>query len=142
MRIQADEKKRGQASLSRDNSWSLSPMHAGPCAVCCYMKTISQILVIGVALLWAGCATNPLPRNAKLVGGGLLINWSPPKPGTAILIEKKSGKIMATRSVSPSDGAFEFDPSVPDFAHLLRTMFDPIPADAEFALYFVSDPKE
>jgi hypothetical protein len=68
-----------------------------------------------VALL-AGCESNeqrfrpanlstgrPLPGRQYLVGGGLNIAWKAPVAGTIFLTEKRTGKLVETRSMDEGD---------------------------------------
>lgn len=113
---------------------------------------ICHIIAIAAGMFLAGCTTTQssgrldLPGNAKLVGGGLLIEWTAPVKGTAILAETTSGKIVETRSLEEGD-TFSFEPMKADNMTLLNSMFGDIdnkgsdglsrfPADARFALYF------
>jgi hypothetical protein len=89
-----------------------------------------------------------LPEGAKVVAGGLLIEWTAPDAGTAILVETCSGRAVKTQSVS-RESAFKFDPSDSDVIRLLNAMFAdpndvkdedrlaPLPRDSRFVLYFV-----
>jgi len=116
------------------------------------MRT-GRIIVIAAGLLLAGCATThmpagpQLPANAKMVGGGLSIEWTAPAKGTAILIETSSGKIVRTQSVDAGD-SFSFDPTANENIRVLNSMFGgpgpqdnqelpSLPKDTHFALYFV-----
>jgi hypothetical protein len=74
--------------------------------------------VAGLMMAAAGCSTmglqgGDLPRGAKVVGGGFLIDWEAPTPGTAYLVETKSGKIVETRSLDEDD-SYDFEMSLDD----------------------------
>jgi hypothetical protein len=104
------------------------------------MKHITQITLLSVSLLAAGCTTSTtsgVPKGARVVGGGLKISWSPPERGTAVLIEQTTHKAVKTDSVDGS-GSFEFDVAREEDADVLRAVFaNSIPTNAQFVLYFV-----
>jgi hypothetical protein len=91
-------------------------------------------------LLLAGCVTvarGPIPPGAKLVGGGLDINWSSNVEGTAILVEKTTGKTVATQSLAAGD-AFDFDVTEPEKAEVLKALFGrELAPELQFQLYFL-----
>jgi hypothetical protein len=112
-----------------------------------------QVTTIIAGVLLAGCGTThvsrslELPANARIVGGGLSIDWTAPAQGTAILVEVNSGKIIRTQSLEQGD-VFEFDPLLAENTELLNRMFGgpdaadsqalaPLPKDTSFVLYFV-----
>ena len=101
------------------------------------MKHITQIVAASIALVVAGCATGNLPHGAQVVGGGLNIRWSPPTPGTVILIEKTTGKTVMTESLNGS--YFEFDAASSHDADVLQAVLGSTPTNAQFVLYFVPD---
>ncbi len=74
--------------------------------------------VVGLLMI-AGCNTTAfpgrtgVPRGAKVVGGGLAINWEAPTAGTVYLVEETSGKIIETQSLD-EDATFEFDADFSD----------------------------
>jgi hypothetical protein len=107
-------------------------------------------IIIGCIALaaLAGCRTpSYLPLGAKLVGGGLQINYSPPVDGTVILVERVSGKIIATESVDRGDrpGFVFSSASTPNWERIMAGYFpDPasptsflLPTNAVFELYLV-----
>ncbi len=114
---------------------------------------IRMIAVMIAGMLLSGCATThfgggpQLPANAKIVGGGLSINWTVPTKGTAILVEVNAGKIIKTQSLDEG-ASFEFDPLATESISLINSMFGgpdatdsqalaPLPKDTHFVLYFV-----
>jgi hypothetical protein len=110
------------------------------------MKITSfSIIALGVALV--GCATSNLPRGARLVGGGLDIRYQAPAAGTVILIERTSGRIVATKSLEAKGAEFYFGPNSFDNGDVLATMFSTVPSNTGelthvptntfFQLYFV-----
>jgi hypothetical protein len=108
------------------------------------MKHITRIVTLGILLFAIGCATSStghLPRGAKVVGGGLLIEWEAPGDGTAILVESTTGTTVATKAVDALNG-FEFDASRGSFADVLQAVLPVMPTNAQFVLYFVPSPKQ
>jgi len=69
---------------------------------------------VGLMLVAAGCGAMRsahaagLPRHLEAVGGGLMINWKAPVPGTVYLVEKTTGKIIETRSLDEGE-VYEFE---------------------------------
>lgn len=97
--------------------------------------------VILAAGLLAGCASDDdlrvagLPGEQYLVGGGLTIGWKAPEAGTIYLMEKRSGKLVETRSVEEGDVySFAVDSTVR--AQELGDILGINLAKAEFLLYF------
>lgn len=100
------------------------------------MKTFAQCLGLGILLLTVGCVSSGLPRGAYAVGGGLKIIYEPTEDGTTILVDKTSGKIIATQT-SPT--TFEFDATSEADAEILNAVLGNDWQDAQFILYFVPD---
>jgi len=103
------------------------------------------IIALGMGLM--GCATSDLPRGARLVGGGLKIEYTAPSSGTAILQERTSGRIVATKSLEEGDD-FDFSPNHQGCSEVLFSLFAPtnavfagefpqMPTNTFFELYFV-----
>lgn len=108
------------------------------------MKHITHVMAFCIVLLAAGCATSTsgyLPRGAKVVGGGLQIDWEAPGEGTAILVEAMTGATVATKVVDALNG-FEFDVASQRDADVLRAVLPSTPTNAQFVLYFVPSPKK
>ena len=104
------------------------------------MKHITQIVAASIGLALAGCSTGGLPRGAHVVGGGLNIQWSPPgsESGTAILVEKTTGKTIMTKALVSPDRTFRFDITGPNDETVWRTALGfNIPTNAQYVLYFV-----
>ena len=101
------------------------------------MKNITQLLGLGILVLAVGCSSTGLPRGAYVVGGGPHISYNPPGAGTCILVEKTSGKIVATKS--SSGGSFEFDATSEQDSATLASLFGAAPTNAQFVLYFVPE---
>ncbi len=61
------------------------------------------------ALTLAGCASRDrsaldrMPGERRLVGGGLMIEWKAPEPGTVYLVEQQTGKIVETRTLAAGE---------------------------------------
>lgn len=104
---------------------------------------------VAVGLVLAGCTTSNLPRGARLVGGGLDIRYTAPAAGTVILIERTSGRIVATRSLEGNGHEFHFSPNSFDNGDVLAAMFSAVPTkegelthvptNTFFQLYFVPE---
>jgi len=104
--------------------------------------------VILAAVLLAGCESKQqgfrpanvangqyLPGRQYLVGGGLNIAWRAPEAGTVFLVEKKTGKLVETRSLDEGDVfSFEVDSTVR--AQELGDILGIRLAKAQFLLYF------
>ena len=90
-----------------------------------------------------------LPDGAKVVAGGLFIQWRAPENGTAILVEACSGRAVKSQSLARDD-EFKLDPSDSDTVHILNAMFAdaddvkdedrlaPLPKNSRFVLYFAA----
>ncbi len=97
--------------------------------------------LLGVVLAAGGCGseqrsqTEHLPGEQYLVGGGFIIDWEAPGPGTVYLIEKQTGKIVETRTLAEGE-AYTFEISsivqAEEFEELLGISF----AKTRFMLYF------
>jgi hypothetical protein len=109
----------------------------------------SQLGFIVLVVALAGCATSDLPRGARLVGGGLMVDYEAPTDGTAILIERTSCRIVATESLSEGSN-FRFSPGSGSYDEVLFRMFARpdavegggvvvVPTNALFQLYFVPE---
>jgi hypothetical protein len=108
---------------------------------------VYQLYLIVLAAALAGCATSDLPKGARFVGGGLMVDYEAPADGTAILIERTSRRIVATESLSEGTN-FKFGPGSQSYDEVLFRMFAPtdsvegsgvvvVPTNAFFQLYFV-----
>lgn len=116
------------------------------------MKSFHPLLLalFVVSFALSGCSTSGLPRGARLVGGGLMINYEASVQGTAILIERTSGRVVATESISAGSN-FEFAPNRTGYSEVLYRMFAStnsigmgdiitVPTNTFFQLYFVPAP--
>jgi hypothetical protein len=81
------------------------------------------------------------------VGGGLKIEYRAPTDGTAILMERTSGRIVATESLTEGND-FSFHPNMQGTSEVLFSMFaatnavntgefPQVPTNTYFQLYFV-----
>lgn len=112
----------------------------------CYRDWTRTLRNMGVAALLAagllaGCGPKEELRLADLlgkqylVGGGLTIGWKAPEAGTIYLLEKKTGKLVETRSLEEGDVySFTVDSTVR--AQELGDILGIDLAKAEFLLYF------
>jgi hypothetical protein len=70
---------------------------------------MSMAAIFAAVLVLAGCASHRLqhpgnlPGEQRLVGGGLNISWQAPEPGTVFLVEKKTGKLVETRTLEEGE---------------------------------------
>jgi hypothetical protein len=104
------------------------------------MRLKPLLLSLTALLIVTGCATRlrPFPAGAVRIGGGLNIEWEAPRHGTVVLMEEKSGKIIATQSLEPGD-SFDFGPQYSGFEETLSAVFPDgagLPTNAVFGLYF------
>ena len=105
-------------------------------------------LLVGMLLLLLFCAGGciivsknkcgqpaaPLQREAYRVGGGFQIKYTAPEDGTAVLVDKKSGKTVQTESLKAGQD-FTFHPSTEDCEVQLAKMGIDL-KKADFVLYF------
>jgi len=101
------------------------------------MKTVLPLLALGVVLVTPGCTTTPagLPAGSRIVGGGLEISWTAPKPGIVVLREETTKKIVSTQTLGDGD-EFRF-PSGDTSTGVLTTLFGETTAtNLNFVLYF------
>jgi hypothetical protein len=99
------------------------------------------VSLLGLAALVGGCgpgkgaAVTTLPDAPRLVGGGIMIAWQAPEPGTAYLVEKQTGKIVETRSLEEGE-IYSFAATsvvqADEFEQMLGIPF----GRAQFLLYF------
>jgi hypothetical protein len=97
--------------------------------------------LLGAMALIGGCTTrrlsvdSRLPDQPQLVGGGMMIAWKAPAPGTVYLVEKQTGKIVETRSLEVGE-VYSFAATsvvqADEFEQMLGIRF----ARAQFLLYF------
>jgi len=110
---------------------------------------IGKLGIITLAVVLTGCTTSNLPRGARLVGGGLSVEYTAPSDGTAILIERTSGRIVASESLVEGD-TFTFKPNWNSYEEVLFRMFGDtnvaqeggwvvIPTNTVLQLYFVPE---
>lgn len=104
------------------------------------MRYITNIITLTFILLAFGCATRGLPPSSHIVGGGAQIDWQSLQSGTAILVERGTGKVVATKSLMAGGDPFVFDLSTPGDSELVKRALGTVPPNAEFVLYFVPSP--
>ncbi len=109
-----------------------------------YPHVIVPVLVmslVGALLLVGGCGPDKhaaafrLPDAPRLVGGGIMIDWKAPQPGTVYLVEQRTGKLVETRSLDEGEVYSFVATSVvqaDDFEQILGIRF----GRARFMLYF------
>jgi len=111
------------------------------------VSTRVLMAVIVAAVLVAGCESKQRFRPANiasgqlepgkqyLVGGGLNISWKAPEAGTVYLMEKKTGKLVETKSLNEGD-VFSFTVDSTVRAEELGGILGMNLAKAQFLLYF------
>ena len=73
------------------------------------VRLLFGIIFLLTVMSLAGCSSltssscdfnsKGLPNQKYFVGGGLDIQWRAPQPGTAYLVEEKTGRIVITKSI-------------------------------------------
>jgi hypothetical protein len=109
-------------------------------------RSVGVAAILAAALL-AGCASEKgfrvadLPGEQYLVGGGLNIGWKAPEAGTVYLMEKRTGKLVETRSLKEGE-VYSFTVDSIVRAEELGDILGINLARAEFLLYFEPGGKE
>jgi len=102
------------------------------------------IVLVGLltgTLATAGCGEKKrppvvrLPDTPRLVGGGLRIEWKAPERGTVYLLEKRTAKIIETRSLEEGE-VYSFAATSVVQADEFEQMLGIRLAKAQFQLYF------
>ena len=103
--------------------------------------SVVLIGLLGMALAVGGCGSSRrsqidrLPDAPQLVGGGMMIQWRAPVSGTVYLVEKRTGRIIETRSLA-QDEVYSFEVKsivqADEYEELLGISF----ARTRFLLYF------
>ncbi len=102
---------------------------------------IAALVLLGVVLAAGGCGSEQrsqmeyLPGEQYLVGGGFIIDWEAPEPGTVYLIERQTGKIVETRTLAEGE-AYTFEVSSIVQADELEELLGISFAKTRFMLYF------
>jgi hypothetical protein len=102
---------------------------------------MSMAAIFAAVLVLGGCGTQShgrlanLPGDYHLVGGGLNISWKAPEPGTVFLVEKKTGKLIETRSLEEGE-IYTFAVESVVRAEELQDMLGVNFSRTEFLLYF------
>ncbi len=102
---------------------------------------VITLSLLGGVLLVGGCGPDKhaaafrLPDAPRLVGGGVMIGWKAPQPGTVYLVEQQTNKIIETRSLDEGE-VYSFTATsvvqADDFEQMLGIRF----GKARFMLYF------
>ncbi len=105
------------------------------------ITAVVAVSLLGVLLLIGGCGPDKhaaafrLPDTPRLVGGGIMIGWKAPQPGTVYLVEQRTNKIIETRSLDEGE-VYSFAATsvvqADDFEQMLGIRF----GKARFMLYF------
>ncbi len=110
-------------------------------------KVIAVVAASFATMALAGCAAEKqfhpayLSDDSRVVGGGVLIEWKAPEPGTAYLVEKGTGKLVQTVSLD-SGQTYEFAVKSVVEAQDLENLIGTDVREAEFLLYFKPSPAE
>lgn len=103
-------------------------------------RSVSVAAILAAGLI-AGCASKQrlgaagLPGEQYLVGGGMTIEWKAPEAGTVYLLEKKTRKLVETRSLEEGE-AYSFTVDSIVRAQELGDILGINLAKAQFLLYF------
>ena len=109
------------------------------CSSICGSLTVMAAVVVSVVS--AGCVYEEphrpeyLQGEQRLVGGGLRIHWQAPEEGTVYLVEKRTDKLVETRSLIKGE-AYAFAVEGVVDARDMEDLLGIDIADAEFLLYF------
>jgi len=73
---------------------------------------VKLLIALGLAGLACGMHhrhfhRHRLPHGSRVVGGGLAIEWTAPEPGSAILREETTRRVVATQTLEAGD-SFDF----------------------------------
>jgi hypothetical protein len=102
---------------------------------------MSMAAIFAAVLVLGGCGPQTsrrvasLPGDYHLVGGGLNISWKAPEPGTVFLVEKKTGKLIETRSLEEGE-IYTFAVESVVRAEELQDMLGVNFSRTQFLLYF------
>ncbi|MHC4289849.1 MAG: hypothetical protein ACYSO4_02940 [Planctomycetota bacterium] len=106
------------------------------------MKTALMMATV-LAMVSGGCVivgdsgafrSDGLPKQQYYVGGGFMIEYEAPSPGTLYVVEKTSIKFIVTKSLDEGE-VFELSLDPTDTAGLEKIGIDPL--DVKFCMYFV-----
>lgn len=104
-------------------------------------RNVGIAAILAMALAVAGCAPRglahleDLPGEEHLVGGGLMINWQAPEDGIVYLVERRTGKLIETRSLLEGE-TYSFAVETAVDAADMESLLGIDIAHAEFLLYF------
>ena len=109
---------------------------------------MSVLLCLMMVFAWGCSHSGPDPArdlvragenpNDYLVGGGIAIEYRASEPGTAVLLERTSGRIIVTKSLERQElFDVELDPMDADVLEAFRQASGGVPLeDADLRLYF------
>lgn len=102
---------------------------------------VGVVSLLTGALMVSGCGSSKqppivrLPDSPRMVGGGMMIEWKAPERGTVYLTEKRTGKLVETRSLEEGE-VYSFAATsivqADEFEQMLGIKF----SKANFQLYF------
>jgi len=102
---------------------------------------IAAMVLPGVALVAGGCGSerrslmDRLPGERHLVGGGIMIDWKAPEPGTVYLVEKQMDKIVETHTLAEGE-TYTFEVASIVQAEELEELLGIDFSRTQFLLYF------
>src|SRR5262245_56049603 len=95
------------------------------------MKNIAYIFSLVILVLTVACTTPGRPPSSRIVGGGAQIDWQAPEDGTAVLVERITGKIVITRTLKAHDDPFTFNLTVAGDVELVKKALGTVPPSPE-----------
>jgi hypothetical protein len=108
-----------------------------------FMKTLAY----GSFVALLGCASpgggpynsSGIPSKRYISGGGFLIEYTAKEPGTAVVVEQTTNKVLVTKTLGKGEEfEMDFDPTEEDLAKALGIQ----PSEARLVLYFVPDQRK
>ena len=99
------------------------------------LSLFGGLMLVGACASQKHSAAVRPPEARRLVGGGMMIEWKAPGPGTVYLVEQQTGKLVETRSLDEGQ-VYTFAATsivqADEFTQMLGIRF----AKARFVLYF------
>lgn len=102
---------------------------------CAMAVLIVLVMVGGGCGLGGSLRGTDLPKGLEVVGAGFMIDWDAPAAGTAYLVEKTSGKVIETRSLSEGE-SYDFTIDADEAGSEFEKVVGVPLASARLVLYF------